>query len=71
MGINFTASGYIEVYKDGLFLSRHRQEREAVESILNQDAVGEYEIHPPIIRVSVSKSETPYLTINGAVSGNA
>ena len=35
---SFTEQGYIEVYCDGVMISQHRQEREAVEKILSHSA---------------------------------
>lgn len=74
MPVTFTA-GYIEVWRDGALLSRHRAEREAVEAILAhaETAVdGDYEIRTAPVKVNVKRKITgpdapalgPVLTIS-------
>ncbi len=52
MSVEFRAAGYIEVWRGAQFISRHRVEREAVESVLAHGQ-GEYELRFPIVRVIV------------------
>ena len=61
--IEFTASGYIEVTRNGQVLSRHRQEREAIESCARYGN-GDYVITYPPVRVSVRNGE-----IVGVING--
>ena len=52
--LDFKASGYIEVWRDGVKVSQHRQEREAIESVLRDSEgrpSGVYEIKFPLVRV--------------------
>lgn len=53
MAVEFTSSGYIEVWRDGVKISQHRQEREAVESITRhayeEGGDGDYEIRYPTV----------------------
>lgn len=52
--LDFFESGYLEVVRDGVLVSKHRQEREAIESILLHSQgtpSGLYEIRRPVIRV--------------------
>jgi hypothetical protein len=67
MGVDFRTSGYIEVYLDGVLVSRHRQEREAIESILNKGN-GVFEIRHPVTKVTVNNGG--FLTVTGEISGN-
>lgn len=48
MPIEITRKGYIEVYKDGDYVSRHTSEWEAIES-LSEEGDGDYEIRFPLI----------------------
>lgn len=50
--IQFAASGYIEVWHDAQLVSRHRLEREAVESC-TKHGPGRYELRYPVVRVLV------------------
>ena len=63
--IEFTSSGYIEVTRNGQVLSRHRQEREAIESCARY-GIGDYVILYPPVRVSVRDGEIG--TINGTLN---
>jgi hypothetical protein len=56
--IQFTARGYIEVTLNGEVLSRHRAEREAVESCVNRGP-GRYRITYPVVDVEVAGTPTP------------
>jgi hypothetical protein len=51
VGTEFVSQGYIEVWFGGELVSRHRVEREAVESVLRDDRDGEYELRFPTVRV--------------------
>lgn len=54
--IEFTESGYTEVFRGPAFVSRHRQEREAIESVLRDAecrSSADYEIRRPVIRATV------------------
>jgi hypothetical protein len=50
--ISFVAGGYIEVFRNSQFISRHRIEREAVESCARHGA-GTYELRYPTVKVVV------------------
>jgi hypothetical protein len=66
--LEFTA-GYIEVYRDGLLISRHRMEREAIQSIQAHAETaesGEYEIRQPVIKVKHTRTAT---VVSGAING--
>ena len=63
--ISFTAGGYIEVFKDTKLVSRHRAEREAIESCCNAGP-GRYELRYPTVRVEVEPVE--YAVINADVA---
>lgn len=52
MPITFTASGYIEVLKDDQLISKHRAEREAIESCARQGA-GTYVLTYPDVIVKI------------------
>ena len=62
MAVSFISSGYIEVMKNGQLVSRHRVEREAIESCCNQGN-GRYEIRYPVVRVEVQNRQ------EGIISG--
>lgn len=68
--ISFVAKGYVEVFRDGTPLSKHTQERKAIEAIL-ADAEGRasavYEIHSPVIRATLGHPGGSF-DINGAMS---
>lgn len=71
MATEFVQSGYIEVWRDEEMVSRHRVEREAVESALadseNRDS-GEYELRFPVVRIIVKRPITqPNAPALGAV----
>jgi hypothetical protein len=54
--IEFSEAGYLEVFRGDVRVSRHRQEREAIESVLrhaDSAGPGDYEIRRPVIRVRV------------------
>ena len=51
--IEFTASGFIEVWKDAKVVSKHRVEREAIESCARSGA-GTYTITYPVVTVVVT-----------------
>lgn len=65
--IEFTASGYIEVWKDGSVVSRHRVEREAIESCARLGA-GDYILTYPSVTVKVSGAPVVSGVINGAAN---
>lgn len=56
--MKFTARGYIEVTRDGVVLSRHRLEREAIESC-DRNGPGRYRIVYPVVDVEVAGTPTP------------
>ena len=60
--ISFTAGGYIEVKRNAQLISRHRVEREAIESCVNSGP-GRYELHYPVVRVEVEGQQA------GIISG--
>lgn len=62
--LEFTASGYIEVTREGSILSRHRQEREALQACA-RFGPGEYLIRYPEVRVVVTGTAT------GTIAGEA
>jgi hypothetical protein len=64
--IEFTANGYIEVTRDGVILSRHRLEREAIESCAKQGP-GQYVLYYPTVRVEVIGEDVTLAT--GEISG--
>ena len=64
MAVSFISSGYIEVTKNGQVVSRHRVEREAIESCCNRGS-GRYEIRYPIVRVEVTNQREG--SINGEI----
>lgn len=64
--IEFTAQGYIEVWKDGTVVSRHRAEREAIESCARHGA-GDYILTYPAVTVTVTGAPITAGVINGAV----
>jgi DUF917 family protein len=53
MPIELTSSGYIEVHRGAEVVSRHRVEREAIESCLRLGS-GDYVLTYPTVRVTVS-----------------
>jgi hypothetical protein len=60
--LEFSEAGYLEVHRDGVLVSKHRQEREAVESILRHCAgtvSGTYEIRRPVVRVKYTAPAAP------------
>lgn len=63
--ISFTAGGYIEVYRNTQLVSRHRVEREAIESCVNSGP-GRYELRYPVVRVEVEGQQAG--VINGQVT---
>lgn len=62
--IEFTASGFIEVWKDAQVVSKHRVEREAIESC-SRNGAGTYTITYPVVTVVVTGEQSGQ--INGAV----
>lgn len=66
--IEFTANGYIEVTRDGTILSRHRLEREALQSCA-QHGPGQYVINYPSVRVDVLGDDVTLET--GVINGEA
>jgi hypothetical protein len=74
MALTFTTSGYTEVFKDGYFLSRHRSEIEAIESIVNDVSGVNYEIRRPVTKVAkkaTTVAQVATLTVTGELSGHA
>lgn len=74
MALTFTTSGYIEVFRDGYFMSRHRSESEALESVANDVSGMTYEIRRPVTKVTKTVTivtKTATLTVTGELSGNA
>ena len=72
MPIAFSEAGYLEVWRGDVRVSRHRQEREAIESVLTDAATSgasAYEIRRPVIRVTVTRPD-PIIggEINAAVT---
>lgn len=66
MPLTFT-TGYLEVWRDGVLLSRHREEREATEAILadaEMNPAATYEVRRPPIKVKASK-------VGGVINGAA
>jgi hypothetical protein len=64
--IEFSEAGYLEVFRGDVRVSRHRQEREAIESVLRHAesaGPGDYEIRRPVIRVRVMAGDS--FEING------
>lgn len=60
--LDFAAQGFIEVFRDGAMVSRHRQEREAIESILRHSAggpSGTYTITYPVVRATYTAPVQP------------
>lgn len=58
--LDFSEAGYLEVWRDGVLVSKHRQEREAISSIMRHSqgtASGNYEIRRPPIRVKYTPDE--------------
>lgn len=65
--ISFTAQGYIEVWKDAQVVSKHRVEREAIESCASHGS-GRYTLTYPSVSVVVDIPAAPVEgQINGAV----
>jgi hypothetical protein len=73
--LEFTTSGYIEVVRDGVLVSRHRVEREAIESIQRHGAgrpSGEYVMVFPSVRVKCTTAAAqPAPAPLGTISGMA
>lgn len=69
---DFTEQGYIEVYCGDALVSRHRQEREAVESVLRHSELNKisavYTITKPMVRITYDA--TPEVEI-GVISSNS
>lgn len=73
MVLTFTTSGYIEVFRDGFFMSRHRSEIEAIEAVANDTFGVNYEIRRPTTKVAKKGAVAPQvatLTVTGELSGN-
>ena len=73
MLLNFTSPGFIEVWRDGARVSRHRQEREAIQSILAHcegKASGRYEVRFPTVTVDYT-APVPVAppVVTGAIDG--
>lgn len=52
MPVEFTQTGYYEVWRDGVFIDRHNSERKCTQTItehLAEHGNGNYEIRPPLI----------------------
>lgn len=64
--IEFTSSGYIEVWKDAKVVSKHRIEREAIESCAKHGD-GTYILTYPAVTVLVTDAATSLGVINGAI----
>ena len=65
----FAEAGYLRVTRGGAFVSQHRQEREAIASILRHAATagpGDYEMSPPVIHVKIKGSSMTNFLIDGA-----
>ena len=69
---DFTEQGYIEVYCGNVLVSRHRQEREAVESVLRHSELNkvsaEYTITKPMVKIKYDA--TPEVEV-GVISSNS
>jgi predicted transcriptional regulator len=64
MPVAFQEAGYLEVWRGDVRVSRHRQEREAIESVLTDAATSgasAYEIRRGVIRVTVTRPD-PIIT---------
>ncbi len=70
MAVSFTTSGYIEVWSNGQYISRHRSEDEARESALNRGP-GTYEIRRPTTKIVVTSPSMGEVTITGVIIGDA
>lgn len=72
--IEFRAPGYIEVWRGDTFISRHRVEREAIESIAAAGA-GEYELRFPtvhvICRIPIAEPNAPEISTPTVVSASS
>jgi hypothetical protein len=64
--IELTADGFIQVTRDGLLISQHRLEREAIESCAKRGP-GRYVLHYPTVRLEVIGDEVTLET--GEISG--
>ena len=69
--IEFSEAGYLAVFRGDVRVSRHRQEREAIESVLrhaDSAGPGDYEIRRPVIRARVTfpAFDLPVFEINGS-----
>lgn len=65
--ITFTASGYIDVHKDGAVVSRHRVEREAIE-FCSKQGPGLYVLTYPTVNVVVT-APIPIPPVAGVING--
>ena len=66
--IEITANGLIEVTRNGVVLSRHRAEREALQSCAKQGP-GAYVLYYPSVRVDVLGEDVTLET--GVINGEA
>jgi hypothetical protein len=64
--IEITANGFIEVTRNGVVLSRHRAEREALQSCAKQGP-GAYVLYYPTVRVDIIGEDVTLET--GEISG--
>ena len=73
MLLNFTSPGFIEVWRDGARVSRHRQEREAIQSILAHcegKESGRYEVRFPTVTVNyTAPAPVAPPVVTGAIDG--
>jgi hypothetical protein len=67
--IEITANGFIEVRRDGVLISSHHAEREALQSCAKQGP-GAYVLYYPTVRVDIIGEDVTLETdeINGQVS---
>ena len=66
--IEITANGFIEVTRNGVILSSHRAEREALQSCAKQGP-GAYVLYYPSVRVDIIGEDVTLET--GEISGEA
>lgn len=70
---DFTEQGYIEVYCGEVLVSRHRQEREAIETVLDHAELGgveaTYTIRKPNVKVKYNPPKQS--TVGTISSGDA
>lgn len=64
--ITFTSQGYIEVWKDAKVVSKHRVEREAIESC-SAHGSGRYTLTYPSVSVVV---DVPAAQVEGKINGS-